>query len=148
MKGTTHNIFMLLILLSIPVSLQAQDAAYEVANIVLQVEDASNAIVHNSETYPYEKTGVILANSITSKSGKDFFNFFTKINQLNEIIYSSDVTISEKYRNGDYTEISVHFENRLIYSFRVLKKKNYLYAAAQESVIRLKEFYVNSNGRI
>lgn len=141
MKIIFNNIYMLQILLFIPLSLQAQDAAHEFENVVLQIGDDRNTSVNNSKTYPNEKIGVILANNITSNSGKDFFNFFTEINQLKEIIYPSDVTISEKYRSGHTTEISVHFDNKLIYSFRVLEKKDYLYAAAQESVSRLKEFY-------
>lgn len=76
----------------------------------------------------------------------DFFDFFNEISQISKTKYASDVTITEKYRdNSQHTEISIVSNDRLIYKFRTLAKNEYLYAAAQESVKRLKKFYLSSN---
>lgn len=103
----------------------------------------SNQSQKSQENEAYMRQDKIVSN-ITSNSGKDFSYFFNQINLLSNTTYSSDVTISENYRNDNKsTEISIHSKSRLIYKFRTLEKKDYLYAAAQESIKRLKMFYLD-----
>lgn len=127
MKNTYNNLAILL-LLFIPLTFIAQNDNYVKAEIKTDRLDTS------------------IINNITSNSGKDFFDFFNQINKLNETRYASDITISENYRpDSQNTEISILSNDKLIYKFRTLAKKGYLYAAAQESVKRLKKFYLINN---
>lgn len=75
--------------------------------------------------------------------------YFNEINKQDKSIFPSDIIISEKISSDNRnSEISVHANNELVYKFRTLAKKDYLYAAAQESIKRLKKFYLNGNGSL
>lgn len=128
---TINNNLAILILLFIPLSFIAQNDNYVQANLKIETLDTS------------------IINHVTSNSGKDFFDFFNQLNELYETTYPSDVTIIEKHSfDNQNTEIIIHSNDKLVYKFRTLAKKDYLYAAAQESVKRLQKFYLKNNGGI
>lgn len=146
-----YNIIATLLLLSVPSTFQAQNdneinANQEIAFDSLRIGDDGTNLNQNSIIPLVTQNDKIVSN-VTTNSGKDFFNFFNQINLLSDTIYTSDVTISEKHRdNSRHTEISIHSDSRLIYKFRTIAKKDYLFAAAQETIKRLKLFYTDTHG--
>ncbi len=88
----------------------------------------------------------VVENTI-SKRGRDFSVFFNQLNKQNNRNYPSSITISENsHIDSQNTEIRIISNNKLVYKFRTLAKNDYLYAAAQETIKRLKMFNLDADG--
>lgn len=134
----------------VSINLSIKKGLEEIATDILQIGEKDLILRNNSgKNTSTNNVKDVISRNITTSIGKDFFKYFNQISGLNKNMYSKDVVISENYSlESKNTEISVHSNNRLIYKFRTLAKKDYLYAAAQESIKRLKKFYINTNGDI
>ncbi len=87
-----------------------------------------------------------LVKNVVTDEGREFYQFFTDIYTENKIDNPANVVVYEKsLSNVRHTEISIVSDNKLIYKFKALAKKDYLYAAAQETIKRLKLFYLDTN---
>lgn len=133
---------------SISVNLLIKKGLDQVAIDVVQINDSNKNMNQRSAVQMLSDENKIVKRT-TTKHGKFFIVFFNEINKNSKTIFPSEVIISEKICSDNRnTEISVHTNDYLIYSFRAIPKKDYLYAAAQESVKRLKKFYLNGSGGI
>lgn len=139
---------MLLILLFIPLISPAQVSVKEIPTILLQYTE-NNSPTKNDKTVKKSLTNrakLTIINSLKTSQGEDFFNFFVELSKVNNTSFPLNLVILENYReSSNNTEISIFADNKLVYKFRTLENKEYLYAAAQESIKRLLKFYAIAN---
>ena len=91
-----------------------------------------------------ELSGLIVENTMT-KLGKDFYDFFNQINQLNNTKYPFIIIINEKPAlGGRNSEISIVIHNNTIYKFRTQPKSEYLYAHAKEASKRIYKYHLKN----
>lgn len=133
--------------ISLSVNLSINNGSDEIAMDVVQIgENSNNTNQKSTSQISIGTSKVQIIKNTRTKHGKYFSVFFNEINKEDKTIFLSDVIISEKINSSNRsTEISVHSNNQLIYKFRTIAKKDYLYAAAQETIKRLKKFYLNGS---
>lgn len=133
---------MLLILLFIPLISPAQVSVKETPNLSFQHTENDPTINHRTvKKSSSNRANWTIVNSLETSQGEDFFNFFIELSKVNNTTYPLDLVILENYRESSYnTEISIFTGAKLLYKFRTLENKEYLYAAAQESIKRLARF--------
>jgi len=89
-----------------------------------------------------ELSGLIVENTMT-KLGKDFYDFFGQINQLNDINYPFIIIINEKPAlGGRNSEINIMVNDEIIYRFRTQPKEDYLYSQAKEANRRVYNYHI------
>ena len=135
---------------SLSVNLSIKNGSDEIAMDVVQ-KDENSDIINQKPTSQISigTSKVQIVKNTKTNHGEYFLVFLNEINKRDKTIFPSDVIISEKISSDNRnSEISVHTNNELVYKFRTLAKKDYLYAAAQESIKRLKKFYLNGSGSL
>ncbi len=80
-----------------------------------------------------ELSGLVVENVMT-KLGKDFYDYFNQVNQLNGIQYPFIILIDEKPSiGGRNSEINIIINDKTIYKFRTQPKEKFLYHQAKEA---------------
>ena len=86
--------------------------------------------------------GLIVENVMT-KLGKDFYDFFSQINQLNSTNYPFVIVVNEKPSlGGRNSEINILINDETVYRFRTQPKEEYLYNNAKEANRIIYNYYV------
>jgi hypothetical protein len=89
-----------------------------------------------------ELSGLIVENVMT-KLGKDFYDFFSQINQLTNTSYPFIIIINEKPAiGGRNSEITILINDEIIYKFRTQPKEEYLYNNALEANKRIYNYNI------
>ncbi|MEE9348583.1 MAG: CsgE family curli-type amyloid fiber assembly protein [Flavobacteriaceae bacterium] len=91
-----------------------------------------------------EMSGLVVENTMT-KLGKDFYDFFGQVKQLNNVKYPFIIIINEKPAlGGRNSEVSIVINDQIIYRFRTQPKEEYLYNQAQEANRKIYNYYIKS----
>lgn len=89
-----------------------------------------------------ELTGLVVENTMT-KLGKDFYDFYNQISQLNNINYPFIIVINEKPSlGGRNSEVSIVVEDEVLYLFRTQPNEEYLYNNALEANRKIYKYYI------
>jgi len=89
-----------------------------------------------------ELTGLIIENTMT-KLGKDFYDYFNQISQLNNINYPFIIIINEKPSlGGRNSEVSIVVNDEVLYLFRTQPNEEYLYNNAMEANRKIYKYYI------
>ncbi len=86
--------------------------------------------------------GLIVENTMT-KLGKDFYDYFASINQLNGQKYPFVIIINEKPAlGGRNSEINISINEEIIYRFRTQPKEEYLHQQAENASRTIYNYHV------
>jgi len=89
-----------------------------------------------------ELTGLIIENTMT-KLGKDFYDYFNQISQLNNINYPFIIIIDEKPSvGGRNSEVSIKVNDEILYLFRTQPNEEYLYNNALEANRKIYKYHI------
>ena len=82
----------------------------------------------------------------TELIGASYFSkLFREFNEINGINYPFEINIVDKsVKDTRYPEICIVVDNNVVYKFRFLSKRTYLYAAVQESNKRLNQYLLEN----
>ena len=89
-----------------------------------------------------ELTGLVVENTMT-KLGKDFYDYYNQISQLNNINYPFIIVINEKPSlGGRNSEVSIVVEDEILYQFRTQPNEEYLYNNALEANRKIYKYHI------
>jgi len=87
-------------------------------------------------------TGLVIENTMT-KLGKDFYDNFNQISQLNNINYPFIIVINEKPSlGGRNSEVSIVVDDEVLYLFRTQPSEEYLYNNALEANRKIYKYHI------
>ncbi len=89
-----------------------------------------------------EFSGLIVENVMT-KLGKDFYDYFSQVNRLNNIQYPFNMIINEKPAlGGRNSEVNITVDDELVYQFRTYPNDEFLYNQAKQANLKIYNYYV------